>query len=69
MWSHIFKDWKVENHHLHLLDQDLSDGEFLLHDNGDTLGAGTGSRSDVQDLENSLKSVKKITQNSFSWRK
>lgn len=40
MWSHIFKDWKIDTHQLHLLEQQPAEGSILLlHDNGDTSGA------------------------------
>lgn len=41
MWSHIYKDWKVEDHYLEkLLKEPAEAGSILLlHDNGDTKGA------------------------------
>lgn len=44
MWSHIFRDWKSEAHHLHLLKIMPEKGSILLlHDNGDTPGADSNA--------------------------
>lgn len=53
LWSHIFKDWKVQGNHLHLLKHPIADGSILLlHDNGDTKGADSSApRCMLQALE------------------